>query len=51
MEMLASQCEAGKASISVTSLSLNFGLSNTHIPEAAVKQVMIQAAHEVYLLG
>lgn len=40
-----------KAFISVTGLSLAFGLSNTNIPEATVKQAMIDAAHEVTLLA
>jgi DeoR family transcriptional regulator of aga operon len=40
-----------KAFISTTGLSLSFGLSNTNIPEATVKQAMIDAAHEVTLLA
>lgn len=42
---------ADKAFISATGLSLNFGLSNTNFPEAAVKQAMLQAAREVILLA
>jgi DeoR/GlpR family transcriptional regulator of sugar metabolism len=42
---------ADKAFIAGTGLSLDFGLSNTNIPEAAVKQAMIRAAQEVILLS
>jgi DeoR/GlpR family transcriptional regulator of sugar metabolism len=39
------------AGISATGLSVDFGLSNTNIPEATVKQAMIGAAREVILLA
>jgi DeoR/GlpR family transcriptional regulator of sugar metabolism len=42
---------ATKAFISATGLSVDFGLSNTNIPEATVKQAMIGAAREVILLA
>ncbi len=42
---------ADKAFISATGLSVDFGLSNTNIPEATVKQAMIGAAREVILLA
>lgn len=41
---------ADKAFISATGLSIDFGLSNTNIPEATIKQAMIKAAREVILL-
>ncbi len=41
---------ADKAFISATGLSIDFGLSNTNIPEATIKQAMIRAAREVILL-
>ncbi|MFN8457611.1 MAG: substrate-binding domain-containing protein [Anaerolineae bacterium] len=41
---------ADKAFISATGLSLDFGLSNTNIPEAAVKLAMLRAARELFLL-
>lgn len=41
---------ADKAFISATGLSVDFGLSNTNIPEATIKQAMIKAAREVILL-
>jgi DeoR/GlpR family transcriptional regulator of sugar metabolism len=40
-----------KAFIAGTGLSLDFGLSNTNIPEAGVKQAMLRAAREVILLA
>lgn len=42
---------ADKAFISATGLSVDFGLSNTNIPEATIKQAMIGAAREVILLA
>ncbi len=42
---------ADKAFLSATGLSVDFGLSNTNIPEATVKQAMIGAAREVFLLA
>lgn len=42
---------ADKAFISVTGLSVDFGLSNTNMAEATVKQAMINAAREVILLA
>lgn len=42
---------ADKAFVSITGLSLDFGLSNTNIAEAAVKQAMLAAAREVILLA
>ena len=42
---------ADKAFISATGLSVDFGLSNTNMPEATVKQAMIGAAREVILLA
>ncbi len=40
-----------KAFISVHGLSLDFGLSNTNIPETTVKQAMMSAAREVIILA
>jgi DeoR/GlpR family transcriptional regulator of sugar metabolism len=40
-----------RAFISVTGLSLAFGLSNTNIPEATVKRAMIDAAHDATVLA
>jgi DeoR/GlpR family transcriptional regulator of sugar metabolism len=40
-----------KAFIAGTGLSIDFGLSNTNIPEAGVKQAMLRAAREVILLA
>ena len=40
-----------KAFISITGLSVDFGLSNTNMAEATVKQAMINAAREVILLA
>jgi ribose transport system substrate-binding protein len=40
-----------KAFIAGTGLSTDFGLSNTNIPEAGVKQAMLRAAREVILLA
>ena len=40
-----------KAFIAGTGLSLDFGLSNTNIAEASVKQAMLRAAREVALLA
>ena len=42
---------ADKAFISATGVSFDFGLSNTNMEEAAVKQAMIRAAKEVILLA
>ena len=42
---------ADKAFIAGTGLSLDFGLSNTNIVEASVKQAMLRAAREVALLA
>ena len=42
---------ADKAFIAGTGLSLDFGLSNTNIAEASVKQAMLRAAREVALLA
>ncbi|NOZ70496.1 MAG: substrate-binding domain-containing protein [Chloroflexi bacterium] len=42
---------ADKAFISATGISFDFGLSNTNMEEAAVKQAMINAAKEVILLA
>ena len=42
---------ADKAFIAGTGLSLDFGLSNTNIAEASVKQAMLRAAGEVALLA
>jgi DeoR/GlpR family transcriptional regulator of sugar metabolism len=42
---------ADKAFVSATGLSVDFGLSNTNIPEATIKQAMIGAAREVILLA
>ena len=42
---------ADKAFISATGLSVDFGLSNTNIPEATIKQAMIGAAREVILMA
>ncbi len=40
-----------KAFVSVTGLTESFGLSGTNIPESTVKQSMIQAAREVFILA
>ncbi len=40
-----------KAFVSVTGLTEAFGLSGTNIPESTVKQSMIQAAREVFILA
>lgn len=45
------ELRADRAFISVTGLSLTFGLSNTNIAEATVKQAMLAAAREVILLA
>lgn len=45
------ELRADKAFISATGLSLNFGLSNTNISEAGVKQAILRAAREVILLA
>jgi DeoR family fructose operon transcriptional repressor len=45
------ELRADKAFISATGLSLDFGLSNTNISEATVKQAMLKAAREVILLA
>jgi DeoR/GlpR family transcriptional regulator of sugar metabolism len=50
-EAIFQELRADKAFISATGLSLNFGLSNTNFPEAAVKQAMLRAAREVILLA
>ncbi|MCO6449514.1 MAG: substrate-binding domain-containing protein [Caldilineales bacterium] len=42
---------ADKAFFSVTGVNLEFGLSNTNIAEATVKQSMLDSAHEVFLLA
>jgi DeoR/GlpR family transcriptional regulator of sugar metabolism len=42
---------ADKAFIAGTGLSANFGLSNTSVQEAGVKQAMLRAAREVVLLA
>ena len=42
---------ADKVFASVTGLTEVFGLSGTNIPESTVKQAMINAAHEVYVLA
>ncbi len=42
---------ADKAFIACTGISLGFGLSNTNLAEASVKQEMIEGAHEVILLA
>jgi DeoR/GlpR family transcriptional regulator of sugar metabolism len=42
---------ADKVFIGATGLTLDFGLSNTNIPEATIKQAMIKAAREVILLA
>jgi DeoR/GlpR family transcriptional regulator of sugar metabolism len=42
---------ADKAFLAVTGLSLTFGLSNTNIAEATVKQAMLSAAREVICLA
>jgi DeoR/GlpR family transcriptional regulator of sugar metabolism len=42
---------ADKAFIAGTGLSVNFGLSNTNVQEAGVKQAMLRAAREVVLLA
>jgi DeoR/GlpR family transcriptional regulator of sugar metabolism len=42
---------ADKAFITGTGVSLDFGLSNTNIQEAAVKLMMVKAAREVILLA
>lgn len=49
-EMTFRDLRADKAFIAGTGLSLDFGLSNTNIAEASVKQAMIRAAREVALL-
>ncbi len=45
------ELRADRAFISVTGLSFTFGLSNTNIAEATVKQAMLAAAREVILLA
>ncbi len=40
-----------KAFLSATGISLDFGFSNTNIPEATVKQAMLAAAREVILVA
>jgi len=40
-----------KAFVSVTGLTESFGLSGTNIPETTVKQAMIKAAREVFVLA
>ena len=40
-----------KAFVSVTGLTEAFGLSGTNIPESTVKQAMIKAASEVFILA
>ena len=42
---------ADKAFISATGISLDFGLSNTNMEEATVKQAIIKAAREIILLA
>lgn len=42
---------ADRAFLAVTGVSLSFGLSNTNIAEAAVKQAILAAAREVILLA
>lgn len=42
---------ADKAFVGATGVSLEFGLSNTNIAEASIKQAMINAAREVILLA
>ena len=50
-EAALNELRADKAFIGAGGFSLDFGLSNTNIAEAAVKQAMIKAAREVYLLA
>ena len=45
------EVRADKAFIATSGLSFNFGLSNTNIAEATVKQAIIGAAREVSLLA
>lgn len=45
------ELRADKAFISASGLSLDFGLSNTNMAEATIKQAMIKAAREVILLA
>ena len=45
------ELRADRAFISVTGLSFTFGLSNTNIAEATVKQAMLAAAREIILLA
>lgn len=50
-ELAFKELRADKAFISITGVSLDFGLSNTNIQEASVKQAMLKAAREVILLA
>jgi len=45
------ELRADKAFIAVGGISLDFGLSNTNIAEANVKQLMMKAAREVFVLA
>jgi len=42
---------ADKLFLSVTGISLNFGLSHTNIPEVTIKQTMLRSSREVILLA
>ena len=50
-ERMFRELRVDKAFISATGVSLSFGLSNTNIAEATVKQAMLGAAHDVILLA
>jgi DeoR/GlpR family transcriptional regulator of sugar metabolism len=50
-EAAFAELRADKAFIAGTGLSVNFGLSNTSVQEAGVKQAMLRAAREVVLLA
>ncbi len=45
------ELRADKLFLSVTGISLNFGLSHTNVAEVAVKQAMLRAARQVILLA
>ena len=45
------ELRADKLFLTVTGITLNFGLSHTNMAEAAMKQAMIRAAREVILLA
>ncbi|MCL4395203.1 MAG: substrate-binding domain-containing protein [Chloroflexi bacterium] len=45
------ELRADKLFLNVSGISLDFGLSHTNLAEAAVKQAMLRAAREVFLLA